>query len=115
MASDKDALEELRAVSNIDEIHIFEHYIYFPIERTSREVGNILHQLGFHVEVRLGADGVNWLVLAKNEMLPTDSKISEVRKLLEAIATKNGGDYDGWEAEVRPLLKKEKDSNWGKK
>jgi hypothetical protein len=101
MSTDKDALEELRSVSKMDEAHMFQHYLYFPVERTSREVAAILNKRGFIVEVRLGADGTNWLVLAKNEMLPTDVKVAEARAILEQIATEKDGEYDGWEAEVR--------------
>jgi hypothetical protein len=101
MALDRDALEELRAVSDMDAVHVVQHYLYFPLEQGARQVGNILRERGFLVEERLGADGINWLVLAKDRMVPTEAGIGEMRALLEEIAEKNGGEYDGWEAEVQ--------------
>lgn len=102
MAHDRDALEELGSVSRMDGMHLFQHYLYFPLEQTAREVANTLGKGGFVVEDRLGADGTNWLVLAKNQMMPTEVKVAEMRAFLEQIAKENGGEYDGWDAEVKP-------------
>ncbi|MFC1597736.1 ribonuclease E inhibitor RraB [Planctomycetota bacterium] len=102
MVDDRDAFEELKAVSNIGARHLVRHYLYFPSERTAKSVANQLRDKGLEVEGRLGADGTNWLVLAKVEMVPTQEAILNMRASLEAIAGENAGEYDGWEAEVQP-------------
>jgi len=101
MADDRDAIEELRGVSDVDAVHWVHHYLYFPSEEAGNDVADILRERGFVVEHRLGADGVNRLVLAKSQMMPTEQNIAEARAMLEQIAEKNGGEYDGWEAEVQ--------------
>jgi len=52
------------------------------------------------VESRLGADLVNWLVLARHRMVPEEAQVERHRAMLEAVASEGGGEYDGWEAEV---------------
>lgn len=104
MALDRDALEELRSVSNMDAIHVVQHYLYFPLEEAAKNVAEMLRQRGFVVEERLGADGINRLVLAKNQMVPTEAEIGNMRALLEQIAAEKGGEYDGWDVEVRGTL-----------
>jgi hypothetical protein len=100
VAEDEDALNELRSVSKIETRHLVEHYLYFPSEAAARKVAAILRDRGFEVEVRLGADDVNWLALARSRVVPTDEVIAELRRTFEEIANENGGEYDGWEAEV---------------
>lgn len=101
MASDRDAIEELRTVSNMDAAHWVRHYLYFPVELAAKNVAAVLRERGFVVEDRLGADGVNWLVLAKSQMVPTEAGLSALRTFFEDITASNGGEYDGWEAEVQ--------------
>lgn len=55
---------------------------------------------GFAVENRLGADNVNWLVLAGHKIAPTEEAIEAVRALFESIAAEHDGEYDGREAAV---------------
>jgi hypothetical protein len=101
MSKDKHALEELLSESKAGEAHLFLHYLYFPSEPTSKEVADTLRRRGFDVEDRLGADGTNWLVLAKLRMMPTETDIARTRSFFEQMAKENGGEYDGWEAEVK--------------
>src|SRR4051812_40831092 len=101
MASDHNAIEELRAVSNMDAVHWVRHYLYFPVERSAKNVASVLRERGFVVEDRLGADGVNWLVLAKSQIVPTEAGFSALRTFFEEITAANDGEYDGWEAEVQ--------------
>jgi hypothetical protein len=101
MTNDRDALDELRSVSNIDAIHTIRHYLYFPLEDTAVNVAGRLRGRGFSVENQRGADGVTWLVLLTERTVPTESRLAEMRAMLEQIATDNSGEYDGWEADVR--------------
>jgi len=49
----------------------------------------------------LGADGVNWLVLARHEAVPTEELMASMRRSMETLIAKIGGEYDGWEADVQ--------------
>lgn len=100
MANDNDALNDLRAVSDTDAVHRISHYLYFPEQQAAKEVAQVLRQRGFEIEDRLGADGVNWLVLASVQAVPTEAAIAEMRESLEELADDHEGEYDGWEAEV---------------
>jgi hypothetical protein len=101
MALDRDALKHLGAVSDMDVVHVVHHYLYFPREEAAKNVAGILRERGFVVEERLGADGINWLVLATHRMVPTEAGIAKMREFLEHIAEESAGEYDGWEIDVQ--------------
>ena len=100
MVTDHDAIKELQSVSDITEPHIVQHYMYFPEEADSNKVATQLESLGFEVENRISADGVNWLVLAKCQIVPNEPNIARLREQMESFVTKYFGEYDGWEAEL---------------
>ena len=99
---DRQTLEELRSVSNLEAVHDLQHYLYFPHQQGAKSAARALRDRQFLVEERLSADGTDWLVLAKHRSVPTESAIAGVRKLMEQVAADNAGDYDGWEAKVTP-------------
>jgi hypothetical protein len=101
MTNDTKAIEELATVSDIKKPHNLEHYLYFPSEEDAKHVAELLSDQGFMVECELGADQIDWLVLAKHQIVPTIESMAEFRALLDGIARKHAGEYDGWEAEVR--------------
>lgn len=76
------------------------HYFYCPDESMARDLELRLAREGFDVEVRLGADGRNWLALAKHSA--TLATIEQSSERLEALADAVGAEYDGWEADTRP-------------
>ena len=100
MSRDKDALEQLRTASKPGGLHQVTHYLYFETAKVAREVASQLQASGYSTEDRLGADGENWLVLAKQKCVPTDAYVEQTRLFFEEIAERRGGEYDGWEAEV---------------
>lgn len=100
-ADDRVAFEQLRSVTNMDAVHSIRHYLYFPHEQTAKCVASVLREHAFAVEVRLGADDVNWLVLAMTQAVPSEKTITSMCAHLERITEENGGEYDGWEAEVQ--------------
>jgi hypothetical protein len=100
MSDDLAALEELNRVSDIGRRHTILHYVYLPSKDGAAELTARLHSQGFSTEDRRGADGINWLVLAKHEIVPSEESITSARKLMEELADVAGGVYDGWEAEV---------------
>ncbi len=89
-----------RLVAGAPTPHVVSHYLYFPIERSAKEVAAALRAKGFQTEERLGADGENWLVLARHEIVPTEARLEEIQSFLESLATQGGGEYDGREVEV---------------
>lgn len=100
MADDRDALAQLHAVSSRDLPHEISHYLYFPTELAARDAGSELRSLGFGATEDASADGINWLVLAEHQATPSAATIQSTRQLMEAIARRRGGSYDGWEAQV---------------
>lgn len=101
MNNDRGAIDELMRVSKPGERHVLLHYLYFPEERDARSAAEELRRRGFRTEERLGADGTNWLVLARHHVAATEDSIRDVRRLMESLVQACDGEYDGWEAEVR--------------
>jgi regulator of RNase E activity RraB len=101
MSDDRAALAELYQASEPGKSHVVRHYLYFPTEDGAAEVASRLKISGFMTEQRLGADGVNWLVLARHEVVVSEELIEATRLMMVVLAEKVGGEYDGWEAEVR--------------
>jgi len=76
------------------------HYLYFPKKFIAERAAGRLRDAGFEVEVRKGADGVNWLALATGSPLKDEGDMQRMRDQMEALAADLGGEYDGWEAAV---------------
>jgi hypothetical protein len=76
------------------------HYLYFPTQEAGEAVASALRKRGFEVESRLGADDVNWLVLASH-VLEAPEALPSVRAELEHLAERHSGEYDGWELATR--------------
>jgi hypothetical protein len=101
MSDDKQAVAELAAVSDADAPHLILHYVYLPSSEAAALIADELLNRGFNVERRLGADGVNWLVLARHVAVPSEALMASTRRSMETLVEKFGDEYDGWEAEVR--------------
>lgn len=104
MSTDADVIAQLAAAgADLNAPRTVLHYIYVPNKGSADSVGNELRQRGFCIEQRLGADGENWLVLATHEVVVSEALMKSTRLAMEALIAKFGsGEYDGWEAEVRP-------------
>jgi len=100
MATDEDALNELKQVSDVTMPHVIKQFLYFPSEQAAKRFGMALRNQGFDVNDSLGAIYGSWAVVATSEFVPSLDKISELRTRLGSIASELGGEYDGWEAEV---------------
>ena len=98
---DRAVLEQLRqAGSDLSRPHPIDHYLYFPKEDAARSAANVLRGEGYRVDVRVGADEVNWLALASHSIVPTPQTIAETTARMEKLAASLGGEYDGWQAAV---------------
>jgi Regulator of ribonuclease activity B len=75
-------------------------YLYFPAESDAHAASTTLRDEGYEVDMRLGADDVNWLALAtmkiaREELEKVDARMAEVARAFR-------GDYDGYEMDVEP-------------
>jgi hypothetical protein len=101
MSNDGEAIAELAAVSDADAAHLILHYVYLPSSEAAAEVAGELRSRGFDTEERLGADGANWLVLARHVAVPSKDFMVATRLSMESLVAERGGEYDGWEVDVR--------------
>jgi regulator of RNase E activity RraB len=101
MNDDAQVVREIAAVSEGDAPHTILHYLYVPTSEAASKIAEELKQRGFRTEERLGADGVNWLVLARHQAVPTEELMASMRRSMETLIAKIGGEYDGWEADVQ--------------
>jgi len=100
-ALDELTLQQLaKAGGNLQKPTDVVNYLYVPTELVAQKGGRELQQAGFTVEVRPAATGSNWLALARIDLVPSPQNIQLLRERFEALATKLGGEYDGWEAAV---------------
>jgi hypothetical protein len=100
VADDGDAIRALNEAAGPDKPQTVLHYLYFPQQRDADLVAHDLRARGFRCEHRLGADGANWLVLARHDLVPTPEQMAATRQGLEKLAESFGGEYDGWEVEL---------------
>lgn len=101
MNNDAHAVREIAAISDHDSPCVILHYLYVPSTKAARGVAEELKRSGFRTEWRLGADGRNWLVLARHEIVPTTEVMASIRSSMYELAAQVGGEYDGWEADMR--------------
>jgi sirohydrochlorin ferrochelatase len=90
---------EKRGPSVSEQPECIDHYLYFPKKIQAEIAARRLKVKGWAVVVRMGADGENWLVLAK-QPTPIDRDLEEIREELEHLAEELDGEYDGWGAPV---------------
>lgn len=102
MNDDAEAIRELAALSGGDAPLVILHYLYVPTSEAAALVGKEIRARGFVAEERLGGDGVNWLVLVRQEAVPTGQLMASMRRTMEALVAPVGGEYDGWEVDVKP-------------
>ena len=76
-------------------------YLYLPSEYEAKAAASVLMDNGFQPEVREPLPEYdNWLCLATKHMVLTNETITGARELLEELAARYNGDFDGWEAAV---------------
>ena len=89
-----------RAGSNLGRAHDVEFFLYFPERDAADRAAVKVAALGMAVTVDRAASGTLWLVFATRNMVPTEREMARLRRALEAIATAEQGEYDGWGAPV---------------
>jgi Regulator of ribonuclease activity B len=83
------------------------HYLYLPSEDVAAEAATELRTDGYNVELRLAANADKnppnpWLVLAKVEAIVDDHSVEQTTFRFTELASRHGGEYDGWEAAAIP-------------
>ncbi len=73
-------------------------YLYFPTEDGARAARQACRAEGDSVDVRLGADDVNWLTLVRRDVDRAD--LDEAERGFEDLAGRYGGEYDGFEIDA---------------
>jgi hypothetical protein len=108
VSKDATAIEQLSAAgADLTVPHTVLHYIYMPVRESAALVARELRQRGFQTEERLGADNVNWLVLATHQIVVSEANMSSTRRDMEALVEQNGGgEYDGLEGCCGPRQSK---------
>ncbi len=79
------------------EIHV---YLYLPDEAGARIAAGELEPAGYQMVVQPAATGSEWLAKATINMAPSPENIALLRSRFESLASRLGGEYDGWEAAV---------------
>lgn len=98
---DQAVLRSLKeAGSDLSRPHPVNHYLYFPKEDSAHRAAQELRAEGYDIQLRLGADGVNWLVLASRVVVPEPEVVEQIVSRMESLAAAFEGEYDGWEAEA---------------
>lgn len=74
-------------------------YLYFPTEEKALKADAKLTSISFDVNVSKSNWGKDpeWLCLAKINIIPNIKNLKIMTKVLERVAHKFGGNFDGWE------------------
>jgi hypothetical protein len=100
MSDDREALQELLRHIAPGVEQTIRHYLYLPSAAAARDAAAVLRAKGFDVQDRRGADGINWLVLARHRVVPSLEAIASTRLMMEQLVAPRRGEYDGWEADL---------------
>lgn len=103
MSQEADAatLRELeKAGSDLAKPHEIDFFLYFPTKRVAESAATEMSDLGYKVTVGEKAYEGQWGCQGKKVAVPSEGFLGKCRTELEAIASKLGGEYDGWGAGV---------------
>jgi hypothetical protein len=98
---DEQTLDQLRrAGGDLSKSTEVINYLYLQMESSAREASAELIDAGYRLDVQQAATGSAWLALARIDMVPSPDNIRQMRARFESLASRLGGEYDGWEAAV---------------
>ncbi len=75
-------------------------YLYFSSGEKAKMAEIELVHLEFSVECKESNGENEWLCLASKNLVPFSGTLISIRKRLERITGKLGGNFDGWEIEI---------------
>ena len=89
------------AGSNVSNLHNIDFFMFVPTERKAKAAAADMEQLGYTISSIDHVTGESqWQIHATREMVPQLDAMTATTRALEAVATKHGGDYDGWGTSV---------------
>lgn len=94
-----------RAGSDLSQPHDIDFFLYFPTEQAARAAALALDGRGFAVETGKAAQGPKWLMQLTRRMHPVERDLVALRRELDALAARHGGEYDGWGSPVVPSVR----------
>jgi len=90
------------AGADLDALRTIEHFLYLSNSESATAIADELRHRGFRTELRRGANE-GWLVLARHEAILSVATLTSTRHAMAALIPEFGcGEYDGWDADVRP-------------
>jgi len=99
---DQAVIDQLVSVhSDLRKPHQFDFYIYTSTKLAATNTASKLQKGGLTTIDIPGATGSNWLCLASKTIIPDKQRIHDIQTLVSTTAKEFGGDYDGWESNVR--------------
>jgi hypothetical protein len=84
----------------MDAVHFIKHYLYLPTRQAAEKAAAQLQASEVAAQDPLKTYDGTWQVTVWTWDVPSESRIAELRALMTHTALDNGGEYDGWEAEV---------------
>jgi hypothetical protein len=98
---DAQVITQLRqAGSNLRKPHQIEFFLYLPSQLAAERVAEKVRALDFTTKIERAATGSDWLLVATKKMIPTESKLAELRETFSAMVLAEQGEYDGWVSTV---------------
>jgi tetratricopeptide (TPR) repeat protein len=94
---DTKVIAELEATgSDLSIPHVLEFFLYFPAEDAVRAAAREIGAEGFVVQDVFPTSSSDWACIATRRMVPEHGKLARIRARFNAIATRLGGQYEGW-------------------
>ena len=77
------------------------YFVEFP-DRASAEMCGKGVSDGWQIEIHRSPNSTDWTLVASTVMVPDLEPLTGLSEHFSLLATRHGGDYDGWEAAVTP-------------
>lgn len=106
----RDLLEEVQAEGvEVRRPTLIRHFLYFKNRAAADRAAKRVAGLGFlRASVRRSPEDQEWLLLIDQRAVPDVATISTAKRTLGEAATREGGEYDGWEVDVEQRVGKER-------
>ena len=102
LSGDGQVIEQLRqAGSDLSKPHDIEFFLYFPTQSGAEAAAAEVKKKGFTAELQ-PRRGDDWPLQLTKALRPTEKELLAIRAELSSIASKHGGEYDGWGSPVVP-------------
>ncbi len=96
----KTLVQLAKAGSDLKKPHEIDFFFYFPTQDQAKKAAPKLAALGLSTKIDRAAKGSNWVIHGNKTMVPSEAELQRLRRYFDEIAAAQGGDYDGWGAEV---------------